>query len=398
MSEFTENIKKRTELLTKYIQGLIDNQDGIKLLEKYKIRTTKFEPLEVIYALDNVFRKIQDIEKIKIASNKLFNILYENLKSLNNSEFTNIPILEILNRDNAGVKNKLLNTRELIIQINKNINAEILTKIQNNFQEILNFTEHYKVMQNIIFPEIENVIEKHNCLKIMWSFHDDIINNLKNIINLIDTGKFNLKQFNIFSSKVYFNIDTIIFREEYVLFPIMSSYFEAESFEKMLSQLSEFKLQYGKVGKIKKIKPKKSNLQNVNGIIELSTGKLSIEQLELIFSYLPVDMTFVDENDEVKFYSDPKHRVFPRTKSIIGRKVQNCHPHESVHIVNKIIESFKKGEKDVASFWIKMGMKFVLIKYFAVRDENNNYKGILEVSQEVSEIRNLEGERRLLDW
>lgn len=398
MSEFTENTKKRTESLTEYIQGLIDNQDGIKLLEKYKIRTTKFEPLEVIYAMDNVFRKIQDIEKIKIASNKLFNILYENLKSLNNSEFTNIPILEILNRDNAGVKNKLLNTRELIIQINKNINAEILTKIQNNFQEILNFTEHYKVMQNIIFPEIENVIEKHNCLKIMWSFHDDIINNLKNIINLIDTGKFNLKQFNIFSSKVYFNIDTIIFREEYVLFPIMFAYFEAESFEKMLSQLSEFKLQYGKVGKIEKIKPKKSNLQNVNGIIELSTGKLSIEQLELIFSYLPVDMTFVDENDEVKFYSDPKHRVFPRTKSIIGRKVQNCHPHESVHIVNKIIESFKKGEKNVASFWIKMGMKFVLIKYFAVRDENNNYKGILEVSQEVSEIRNLEGERRLLDW
>jgi len=92
-------------------------------------------------------------------------------------------------------------------------------------------------------------------------------------------------------------------------------------------------------------------------------------------------MTYVDENDEVKFFSDPKHRIFPRTKSIIGRKVQNCHPHESVHIVNQIVETFKKREKDEASFWIKMGEKFILIKYFAVHDEKNNYKGVLEVSQ-----------------
>ena len=398
MSEFTKNTKKRVETLTEYIQGLINSQDGKRLSEKYKILKTRFEPLEVIYALDNIMTSNQDIEKIKTASNKLFNILYKNLISLNIPDYTNIPLLKVLVEDNAGIKNRLAETRELMKQINRSISKETLIELKNSFQEMLNFTEHYKAMQNIIFPEIENVIEKHACLKIMWSFHDDISVNIKTILEILDNPKFDLKQFNVLSGKVYFNISTIIFREEYVLFPIMHTYFDAERFENMQSQLSEFKFQYGKINRMEKTHNKKANADIVNGIVELSTGKLNIKQLELIFSHMPVDITYVDENDEVKYYSNPKHRIFPRTKSIIGRKVQNCHPHESVHIVNKILEALKNGGKDVASFWIKMGEKFVLIKYFAVRDEDNSYKGVLEVSQDVSDIRKLKGERRLLDW
>ena len=396
MSEFTENNKKRTKVLTEYIQGLINNQDGIKLLEKYKILEITFEPLEVIHALDNVMVLNNDIEKIKSVSNKLFNILYNNLHSLNILEYKNIPILNGLAKDNEGVKNELTKTRKLIKQINKNVNSEIKTEIFNSFNEILSFTEHYKAMQNIVFPEIENIIEKHACLKIMWSFHDDISKNIKKTIEILKQTNFDIKLFNVVISKVFFNITTIIFREEYVLFPIMYAYFEAEIFENMQSQFSEFRLRYAEIQQ--NIKKSNTNSIDNSGIIQLSTGKLNLEQLELIFNHLPIDMTYVDENNEVKFYSDPKHRIFPRTKSIIGRKVQNCHPHESVHIVNQIVESFKKGEKDEASFWIKMGEKFILIKYFAMRNEKNNYKGVLEVSQEISDIQKLTGERRLLDW
>jgi DUF438 domain-containing protein len=322
--------------------------------------------------------------------------LYKNLISLNQPDHQNISFLNILTKDNAGVKNELAKTRKLIKQINKSVNNEIKTELSNCFNEILNFTEHYKVMQNIVFPEIENTIEKHACLKIMWSFHYDILKNIKKTIEILNNPDFDIKQFNIVSSKVYFNINTISFREEYVLFPIMNAYFEAEIFENMQSQLSEFKLQYAKIQQNRKTP--NNNSESYNGIIQLSTGKLNLEQLELIFSHLPVDMTYVDENDEVKYYSDPRHRIFPRTRSIIGRKVQNCHPHESVHIVNQIVEAFKKGEKDEASFWIKIGEKFILIKYFAIRNEKNNYKGVLEVSQEISDIQKLTGERRLLDW
>ena len=106
----------------------------------------------------------------------------------------------------------------------------------------------------------------------------------------------------------------------------------------------------------------------------------------------------MDENNKVRYFSSPKTRVFPRAKSIIGRDVRNCHPPSSVHIVEEIIEEFRKGNREKASFWINMGEMFVLIQYFAVRDKTGNYCGVVEVSQEINEIRNLEGEQRLLDW
>jgi DUF438 domain-containing protein len=132
--------------------------------------------------------------------------------------------------------------------------------------------------------------------------------------------------------------------------------------------------------------------------IQLSQGGLTAEQIDLMLKSLPVDITFVDENDKVCFYSDTKDRIFPRSPAIIGRDVQNCHPPKSVHIVNDIVKNFKEKKKDVAEFWIQMNGKFIYIRYFPVYDENGAYKGIVEVSQEVSDIKKLEGERRLLDW
>jgi len=113
---------------------------------------------------------------------------------------------------------------------------------------------------------------------------------------------------------------------------------------------------------------------------------------------IPVDITFIDENDEVKFFSKPEDRFFQRSTAIIGRKVQNCHPPESVHMVEKILDSFKSGDKKKARFWINMRGKFILIEYYAMRDENGKYRGTLEVSQDVTDIRALDGERRLLEW
>ena len=129
-----------------------------------------------------------------------------------------------------------------------------------------------------------------------------------------------------------------------------------------------------------------------------STGHMDMEQLEILLNLLPVDMTLVDENDKVAFFSRPKDRIFPRSVAIIGRDVRNCHPPESVHVVEDILASFKRGEKDEAAFWIQMRGMFIHIQYFAMRNEAGEYRGTLEVSQEISGLRALEGERRLLEW
>ncbi len=132
--------------------------------------------------------------------------------------------------------------------------------------------------------------------------------------------------------------------------------------------------------------------------LALDTGTLTAEQVNLMLTHLPVDLTFVDEADEVRYYSATKGRIFARAPGIIGKRVQECHPSKSVHVVNKILDEFKAGAKDVAEFWIKLGEQFVYIRYFALRDGEGSYRGTLEVSQEVSGVRALEGERRLLDW
>ena len=393
MSEFTENYRKRVEKLTAFAQGLLNGEKGNKLLDELGILEPVFQAKDTLLLFDNLFETEKDIEKIKVVSNKLFNILFKNLTDHPEYSYPKDSILSVLLEDNQGLKALLNDTKVYIKQINKTPEASHYQYLITKIEQLQAFMEHYSVKENIIFPEIEKKWANYQCVKLMWSFHDDIRRNIKKVLEILQADVFDLKLFNQVSSKMYFNIHTILFREEHVLFPIMSETFETELLDKMTEQLDEFTLLFVKSQK-KSSKTKQSNTQT----IQFSTGEVSIEQAELIFNHLPVDITFVDENDTVKFFSTPKHRIFPRTTSIIGRAVQNCHPHESVEIVNKIVASFKNGEKDVASFWLHMGPKFVLIQYFAVRDENKAYRGVLEVSQEISEIQKLEGERKLLDW
>jgi PAS domain S-box-containing protein len=132
-------------------------------------------------------------------------------------------------------------------------------------------------------------------------------------------------------------------------------------------------------------------------VINFPTGNLSPKELMFILNTLPVDITFIDENDNVKYFSGGRDRIFLRTKSVIGRKVQNCHPPQSVDKVEKILSDFKEGKKDSVSFWINYKGRFIYIKYFAVRDHNKKYLGTLEVTQNITEIKKLDGEKRLLD-
>jgi len=132
--------------------------------------------------------------------------------------------------------------------------------------------------------------------------------------------------------------------------------------------------------------------------LPLDTGHLSLTQLNLMLKHLPIDISFVNEQDEVLYYSALKERLFPRSPGVIGRKVQNCHPPKSMNMVQKILDEFKAGRRHTADFWIQMQGKFILIRYFAVRDDQGVYQGTLEVSQDVTDIKKLEGQKRLLDW
>jgi len=133
-------------------------------------------------------------------------------------------------------------------------------------------------------------------------------------------------------------------------------------------------------------------------MLQFETGSLSKEEVEAVLDSLPVDISFIDKEDRVKYFNKAEGRIFVRTKAVIGRKVQLCHPQKSVHVVNKILEAFKTGKKDVAEFWISLNNRLILIRYFAVRDKNGKYLGTVEVTQDITDIKKIQGEKRLLDW
>jgi DUF438 domain-containing protein len=283
----------------------------------------------------------------------------------------------------------------------------ILTKFEQGEEQALALVEkinllsdvdkHYKRKEEVFFP----ILEKHGIMgptQVMWGVDDEIRAGLKHVreelLSFRDADRAKVVDA---VKTVLARIRDMVFKEEKILLPMMEERFTDEEWRQVYRGSAE--IGYCLVDPDSGWMPEldEEELRTGDGLVRLPTGVLSPKQLELILNSLPIDITFVDENDEVRYFSESPDRIFTRPRTIIGRKVQNCHPPTSVHVVEEIINSFREGRRDEAEFWIKMGGKFVHIRYFALRDGDGLYKGTLEVSQEISRIKALEGERRLLD-
>lgn len=266
----------------------------------------------------------------------------------------------------------------------------VLDKLRQNAKNLNIVINHYAKKENMIFP----ILEKHGFagqMQVMWGVDNDIRNEIKKFLTLLEAqSPLVIQVENTFAEVARKALD-MVYKEEKVLIPETLSFFTAEDWQQMADEIS------GKVTRPTVAYEPVVSVSVPSGLIPLQTGALSADQIDLLLTNLPVDVTFVDENDEVRYFSQGKERIFTRTAAIIGRKVQNCHPPQSVHVVQKIIQDFKAGVRDVAEFWIQMQGAFVHIRYFALRDETGAYKGVIEVSQNVTDIRALEGEKRLMD-
>ena len=265
------------------------------------------------------------------------------------------------------------------------------------FKAIAAFEPYYTIKENVLFPVLEKCWPDFRCLQVMWSFHDDIRGGLKEVQQILNTYPLQIKDFNKSIGDLYFNMLAIKLREDKLLYPHAANTIDDQHLQQLIPECNAIGFPYFQAVENKK-STQMTESNDTQGSVDLATGGLTADQLILLFNHLPVDITYVDEDDKVRFFSDPPHRIFPRSKAIIGRDVHNCHPPESVHIVHQIIDNFRNGSKDSASFWINMKSKMIHIQYFALRDKTGAYKGVIEVSQEISAIKKLEGEQRLLDW
>jgi len=261
--------------------------------------------------------------------------------------------------------------------------------------------KHYLKKENLFFP----YMEKYGITappKVMWGVDDEIRGDLKEVRLLLQDNDPEKLRDRI--EAVLTRITEMIYKEENIMLPMLTENLTSDEWKTIADGSTEFG--YCLIRYVPEWKPSEKSgadreapaevKTDAAGYITLPTGVLKTEELVRMLNTLPFDITFVDKEDTVKYFSENAERIFPRTKSVIGRKVTNCHPPASVHIVEKIVSDFKAGVKDHEDFWINMKGRFILIRYFAVRDEKGEYVGTLEVTQNIKPIQEITGEKRLV--
>jgi DUF438 domain-containing protein len=243
--------------------------------------------------------------------------------------------------------------------------------------------------------------------KVMWGKHDEIRDQLKGCIALLKEPELSkndlVESLDLIFYPVVKALDDMVQKEEEILFPMAMDVITEEDWWNIHQQTLEFgftlydpQVEWKPEGF--ELLSETATTTSGDGSIQLPSGSFTSREIMAILNTLPVDMTFVDKDDKVKYFSQGSHRIFPRSRSIINRDVRLCHPPGSVDIVEKILEDFKSGKASHAPFWIQMKGKFILIEYYALRDEKGEYLGTLEVSQDITEARSLEGEQRILSY
>ena len=398
MSEFTNHNEKKINKLLELSQVIINKQKPAEYVKANMDMIDAIMPSDVIRLVHLLVEKGYEMVDLKKHISKLLNLFYKALNNYPTAKPSDDDLLFYLQKNSDKMMTDLKALKPVIKALNlEGVTEERISDLKKGFENMSVYSHYFTVKENLLFPIIEKQWDDYKCVHLMWSIHDDIRTYLKRIPELLSAKDFDLKEFNVVSSKMYFDLGAIVFRDNKILFPQMLITIPKKNMESILIASDDLEFPFFKP-EVEKIDDNSNQEFFKNGTVNLGTGAMSPEQLSLVFNHLPVDITFVDENDTVKYFSTPNHRIFPRTTAIIGRQVSNCHPPESVHVVENIVEAFRAGKKDDASFWIHMGPKFVLIRYFAVRDDEGVFRGTLEVSQEISEIQELKGDKRLLEW
>lgn len=275
-------------------------------------------------------------------------------------------------------------------------------KIKDILIQLTGLDIHYTKKEQLLFP----FLERYGFIgpsKVMWIKDDEIRALLKTAI--LKIGELDKEEFiNVYLNPLIEEVDGMIFKEENILFPTSLEKLNVSDWMEILKESDEVGYVFIErpadtltlIEELKRSVVEEPEIGE-NHAISLPTGVLQIKELMNLLNTLPVDITFIDKEDRVKYFSASRDRIFVRTKTVIGRKVQNCHPPQSLEIVENILNSFKERKRDSIDFWIDYRGKFVYIRYFAVRDENGEYLGTLEVTQDIADIKKLEGEKRLLD-
>ncbi|MBL7183241.1 MAG: DUF438 domain-containing protein [Anaerolineae bacterium] len=397
--------KGRKEILKELIGSLHEGADPKAVKEEFKEALRGATPVEIARAEEELIREGMPREEIHRLCEVHLAVFKESLEDQKSLAPEGHPIHILMEEHKIflefagelkGIAQRLRSAGGV-----DSASMERVRDIAERFKEA---ESHYVREENVLFP----YLEKHGITQppaIMWMDHNQIREVKKSLYGLID-GREGMdfqdfaQQLDEVTSALAELLTSHFPKENNILFPTSLKILAEDEWKDIKHQFDELGYcSFTPTGA--EVLPEEGAAPapkpEVEGRVTFETGSLSREELEVILNALPVDITFVDKEDAVRYFNQSEERIFPRTRAVLGRKVQQCHPQKSLHVVNRIVEDFRAGRRDVAEFWIDLQGRFVHIRYFPVRDKDGEYLGTLEVTQDVTDIKKLEGEKRLLD-
>ncbi|MRR30242.1 DUF438 domain-containing protein [bacterium] len=408
MSEFINNVTRRKEILKSVLRQLHEGKTVEQVKAEFGELAKEAGSAEIAEIEQMLIEEGLPAEEIQSLCDVHVAVFRDGLDAAATPESTpGHPVYTFL-AENTMAERFLNGLQMMLDQYLQSPSIETLSPVRIQLEKTLKYELHYARKENLLFP----YLEKYGFTgpsKVMWGIHDQIRAQLKQLAALLalEPGQ-KLDGIQAVFAPVNQAIREMFYKEEKILYPAAMTHLKNEDWAAIRKQEPEIGYFIVKPGNkwtgeevpvIDLTAPAAAPapISLVSALLPLDTGALTLEQINLLLTNLPVDVTFVDENDEVRFFSQTRERIFERLPAIIGRKVQNCHPPQSVATVQKILDDFRSKTRDLAEFWIQMGGKFIHIRYYALRDAAGNYRGTIEVSQDLTHLRQLEGERRLLD-
>jgi len=409
MSELINNSSERVQKLKQLLLRLHKNENVEEAKSELEILLGQVPYGEVVQAEQELINEGLPPQEIQKYCDLHSKALQDSIDLTYMKEVPKGHPVHTLRMENRAVESEINKLKDLFIKCKfsrESVDVRgIINQMKGIFNTLMDLEKHYMKKENIIF----SILEKYSITgpsTVMWGKDDEVRQFLKSTINVLsEKEEIDIEALqgiiDLMVSPTVDAIQEMIIKEEKILFPMCLDKFTDMDWYDVYRQSDDAghciyvpDTEWKPEGI--EIKDEEKNI--ASGRVKLSTGSFSSDELEALLSSVPFDITFVDKDDTVKFFSHGKQRIFERSKAIIGRQVQYCHPPSSVHIVDKILNDFKSGKEDSAKFWINFNGMFVHIAYYAIRNNKGEYLGTAEITQDIAELKNTEGERRLLTY
>lgn len=384
MSELIQNAPERIETLKQIIRRLHEGETPDAVRESLRTLVRQTDYTEIVAMEQKLMAEGMPVQQIQGMCDLHSQVTREVMTPLTPAPVAPGHPVDTFHRENEALRAAAARLRA----------AGSIEEQRAAVNDLMDVDKHYQRKEHLVFT----CLERHGIngpSKVMWGKDDEIRGVLKSLNIALRRPDANGEDLRQLAGIAAGAVEEMIYKEENILLPMCLRTFTEEQW----AEIWHSSPRYGwcLVEPQTGYRPPLREEQSSRDGVRLPTGHLSLEQLTVIFSTMPVDLTFVDADDRVAFFSEGPDRVFARSRAIIGRKVQNCHPPRSVDTVERILTDFREGRQNVAEFWLEFQGRFVHVRYFAVR-EGERYLGTLEVTQDVTNIRKLTGERRLLDY